>query len=166
MAILGNNVSGTKNEGGAAGRMLYSKFTLASAASLQELHAWIAFGTAGSTIRVVIYKHLSGSNSVGSTLVAYTNPIAVSGSSTPADLSQTGFSVPLPAGDYWIGVRINVDAFVRGATGLYEGINSGASDPPPSTLPTQNASGATTIAAWAVTGAPLSTFVSQIIMVG
>ena len=61
MAILGNSTAGSSYvSGAAAGRMLCSKFTLASAGTLNELHGWLAFGTAGNTIRIVIYKDVDG----------------------------------------------------------------------------------------------------------
>lgn len=131
---LGYDVQGASFDSMGSGRMLCSRFTLATAGTLSELHGWFHDGGGASTIRLVIYRHVSGGSPIPTaTLVTYSNLILISGGAS-VHLSQAGFNVALAAGDYWIGARSDV------AGGLYRGtitgggnlgIDSGASDPPP-----------------------------------
>jgi|SRR3954447_9711936 hypothetical protein len=166
MATLGNSNSGANNVGGGVGRMVASRFTLASAATLNELRGWFAFGTAGDTVRVVIYKHVSGTTPDNATLVAYTNPLTLTGSGTAYTLAQTGFSVALAAADYWIGARFNTSGNTKGDTGSGRGITTGVADPPPATFGVTDFSITSTVSCWAVvTAVAAPTFVPQIIAV-
>jgi len=161
MAILGNNTAGGSYvSGGSPGRIVVSRFTLAAAGTLNELHGWVAFGTAGNTLRIVIYKadaDVFGTVGAGTTSpgtrVAYTNPLTITGSSTDYDLNQTGLSVPLPAGDYFLGIRFNTDGFVKGSSGTYTGIGSGSADPPPDPFGITSTSGSNSVSVWGVVGA-------------
>ena len=159
MAILGYNTAGANCDGMSTGRLLCSKATLAADASLNELHGYFNDGGSPvSTVRLVIYKGITLGNISGATLVAYSNPILLNGGAT-THAQQAGFSVPLPAGEYWIGARSDVaGGFWRGTTGSgsYSGVDTGASDPPPATISTVTASGTELLSCWAVTGAALA----------
>src|SRR5262245_113646 len=77
--VLGYDTKGTATSFSLAfGRMLVSKFTLASAKTLNELHGW--FGQSGTTsaiVRVVVYDDDGGSGLPG-TRLAYTNQFTYS----------------------------------------------------------------------------------------
>lgn len=98
--VLGYNAQGANARGFAAGRLQVTKWTLASAGTLTELHAWFR-GTSGSPqVRIVIYADSSG---VPGARLAYTAPFTLPNTGVAAEFSETGLSVSLAAGDYWIG---------------------------------------------------------------
>ena len=136
--------------------MTASRFTLASAALLTELHGWFDFGTVGTgdTIRIVIYKHVSGTDPTNATLVAYTDLLHTTGSGTPFELSQAGFGVSLAAGDYWIGfwtaTGSNSPRARGAASGSAKSILSGVVDPPPAVYGAPNYTYTNEISCWAV----------------
>ena len=165
MAVLGYNTKGATNIGFAAGEKLSSPFVLASPQTLTELHGW--FGGSGANVILHIYTDTAGSPDAR---VAYTSPLALTG--VDVELSQTGFSVALAAGTYWIGFTSDAAGTVgkvfRDATGgSYKGILSGATFNPPSnpygTTNTANAS--RVLSVWGIVGAaPGPSFVPEIIM--
>jgi len=168
MAILGYNVhdTGWDQTGFDVGRMYVTKFTQSTAAVMTELHAWVfpGSGSAG-TFRLVIYAD-NGSGFPGAR-VAYTNVLST-GTSGDIEVSQTGFSVSLAAGDYWLGFNsITVPSsglagMYAGAGGIYKGILSGASNPPPDPFGTPNTSGSSRMhTVWAVVGAGATTPVAD-----
>lgn len=159
MAILGNNLGSNIADGMATGKMQVSRFTLATASTLTELHGIFDDFGGASAVRIVIYKHASGTTpDPGATRVAYTNSLPIVGSGS-IEVSQSGFSVPLAAGDYWIGARSNVSGCAyRGAhTGLdaHSGWDSGAPDPPPDPFgaPGVSSGAGNQLACWAIVGA-------------
>lgn len=165
MAILGYSTKGTStNSGVSTGRCYMSKFTLASAQTLQELHGWFSAG-AGSTVRIVIYADSSG---LPGARVAYTASLALTG--VDANLSETGFSVSLPAGDYWIGFYVISQAgggwcWCEDTGGTHQGIPSGVANPPPDPFGTPTTSGTRKHSCWAVVGAAAGpAFVPQIVI--
>jgi hypothetical protein len=158
MAILGYTTSGAASLGAAVGRKIASKHTLASAQTLTELHAWFN-GGAFTSNTLVIHIHADSSGSPGAR-VAYTSGIPFSngtGGSVTVELSQTGFSVPLAAGDYWLGLTFtsgdgNVRCESTGATS--KAILSGATVSPPSDpFGTTDYTGTDKLSVWAVVGA-------------
>ena len=153
MAILGNNsAAGTSPQTLAGGRMILSKFTLASALTLTELHGWFTGASGGRTIILCIYADSSGAPGAR---LAYTSALTLTGS-TDIELSETGFSVSLAAGSYWIGWRSSTGsggAALYHSTGNYAMKNCGASDPPPDPFGTVEFGGAgVEMACWAVVG--------------
>lgn len=157
MAILGNNVKGSStNSGLNTGRMYASKFTLASAATLNELHGWFGNGGSASTVQIVIYADSAGSPGAR---VAYTSLYTLTGSDI--EIAQTGFSVALAAGDYWIGFRCESPAgsgncWTTDTGGTHKGITGGTPSPPPDPFGTTNTSGTRNHSVWAVVGAAVS----------
>ena len=158
MAILGNNVKGPSSAGFAAGRMYVAKYTLASASTMSELHGW--FSGSGTTVRIVIYADSAGSPGA---LLAYTNALSLTGADV--DLSQTGFSVSLPAGDYWIGWRSAASgtggANYYDAAAPYKGKTTGAADPPDNPFGTTDTSGTRSLSCWAVVTVTPATTVAR-----
>ena len=151
MAILGYNTRGAAQTAFATGRRTLCKHTLASAGTLTELHGW--FIGSGTNVILVIYADNAG---VPGARVAYTSPLAVTNAGAFFELSQTGFSVSLPAGDYWIGwVSQGVGTSGNGYRETTGGTNylnsSGATFNPPSDPHGGGGStGATLLSAWAV----------------
>src|SRR4051794_15746401 len=163
-SVLGYDTMGASASSMAAGRMLASKFTLATAGVLNELHGWFNQG-AGETVRLVIYKsdaNISGVVGAGNvkpgTRVAYTSPLSIGGT-TPIHAPESGFNIALPAGDYWIGVRSSGTVGQTRGTNLgvggFNGINSGTPDPPPDPFGNTDTGGSNTLSVWAVVAAPV-----------
>jgi hypothetical protein len=131
-AILGYNIKGASLTTSNPGRKYVTKATLAAAATLTELHGWFK-GASGENIIILIYADSAGAPGAR---VAYTAPFALTGSDQ--HLQQTGFSVSLPAGTYWIGwVGQNGASGAAyqdapGPAGCFKGIGSGAAFNPPS----------------------------------
>ncbi len=148
--ILGNNVKGSAISTVFATRMYVSQFTLASAKTLNELHGWF-LGTWNGTIRLVIY---ADSADAPAARLAYTSALAYNGSAD-VELVETGFSVSLAAGNYWIGwecptLTSGSPSSAGSATGTYNGKTTGAADPPDNPFGSVNASGARNHSCWAV----------------
>jgi PKD repeat protein len=166
MAILGNNVQGGGTFSAAAGRKASTKFTLASAQTLQELHAWVYPGSAGgggNTYTIHIYADSSGSPGAR---VAYTSSIVQAGGPAVVEISQSGFSTALAAGDYWLGVSFtNAQGDVRedASTGTLKAILGGTTVSPPSDPYGTTDFGPSTglLSVWAVTGAAATTPVAD-----
>jgi hypothetical protein len=155
VAILGFNTKGPNGTSFAAGMMMTSKWTLATAGTLQELHGW--FAGSGTTCRIVIYANTAGAPS---TRVAYTAPLSLTG--VDVELSETGFSVPLAAGVYWIGFRSAAagssgQAYMDISGDTHAGVVSGAADPPDNPFPAPGSSGTRNYSCWAVVGAAAPT---------
>lgn len=128
--ILGYNTRGASILGTNAGRKYATKFTLASPGTLTELHGWFI----GPGDNMIIYVYADSAGSPGAR-VAYTAPFALTGAAN--EFIQTGFSVALPAADYWVGwvaqsgiaaaAYYTIDAAIQ-----FKGIGSGAAFNPPS----------------------------------
>lgn len=104
--ILGYNVKGGGTSGLPSGRMEVSKFTLATAGTLTELHCWYAgSGSPAAQVRIVVYDD-DGSGGLPGTRLGYTNILTLDVSSD-RELSETGLSLALAAGDYWLGTVSN-----------------------------------------------------------
>jgi hypothetical protein len=139
----------------ASGLMYASKYTLASAATMTELHAWtLNNGGAAGTLRVVIYAD-NGSGSPGAR-IAYTSVLSTATGAADIEVQEAGFNVALPAADYWIGF-LGVTgsgtsaAVYAGNGGTYKGIASGVPNPPPDPFGSPTASGSTrAYTVWAV----------------
>jgi hypothetical protein len=164
MAILGNNVKGTVQNGGVANLKVSSPFVLASAQTMTELHGWFTSGSSSDHIILHIYTDTAGSPDA---LVAYTSPLALTGSDV--ELSQSGFSVPLAAGTYWIGWSFEHSAgsyFREGAGGSYKGLNPAAAFSPPSNpYGTTNFNSAVRLlSVWAVVGVAAAAFVPRVVI--
>jgi hypothetical protein len=164
MAILGYNSKGSTSAGLTTGAWGASKFTLASPATLTELHGW--FGGSATNIILFIYSDVAGTPT---NRLAYTSPIALTGGD--AERSQTGFSVALTAGDYWIGFTSQGagtgGVYWRDATGgTHYAVTSGATFNPPSNPFAGGGSGGTRkYSMWAVVGAAAGpAFVPQIVI--
>jgi hypothetical protein len=163
MAILGNNSMTNTGGGfsGAVGRKVASKFTLATAQTLQELHAFFYTGTGSHVIVLHIYADSSGSPGA---LVANSSQITVPDIGDFADVSQTGFSVPLAAGDYWLGMTFSsAKGNIAGDLGgTHRAILSGATVFPPSNpFGTPDNSGTNKFGCWAVVGAAVAGCTAQ-----
>lgn len=155
MAILGNDSDHASSLGDAAGRKASTKFTLATAQVLQELHAWV--DPNGSNNYVIhIYTDSAGEPAAR---VAYTSSINAN-TVVPVEISQSGFTESLPAGDYWLGLTIqSATNVVRAGTGSTNRriISSGSAFPVPADpwgTPTASSSTANPIAVWAVVSSP------------
>lgn len=99
--ILGYDTKGSANASSFSdNRMYVSKFTLASSGTMTELHGWFnaSGGFVGNQVKLVIYADSAGSPGARK---ANTSAISLPNGDTHAQ--QTGFSVALAAGDYWIG---------------------------------------------------------------
>lgn len=164
MAILGNNTDGGASFSASAGRKISSRFNVAAGGqTLQELHALVNPGSgAGNTY--VIHAYAETSAAPGA-LVAYTSPIVLSGSGATVEISQTGLSAALSAGNYWLGVTFttnqgNCRCFNSGGTLL--AILGGATVSPPSDpYGAWDFSGVNILSVWAVTvaaAAPVADF--------
>ena|GEM_PF-4534719 len=150
MPILGYNTKGASNIGTSGGRKYVSKFTLASASTLTELHGW--FTGTGATIQLVIYADSGG---LPGARLAFTSPLTPTGADI--ELSQTGLSVALAAGTYWIGWASQnagtVSAYYDdpGGPAAHQAQSSGAAyNPPSDPFGTPNASGTRNFSCWAV----------------
>lgn len=100
--ILGRNSLGDTVVGVNPNRLFVTKFTLASAGTITELHGF--FRTSGSgnfNIKVVVYADNAGSP-IGGALIAASSSSLVNNSSY-VDYSKTGLSVSIAAGTYWVG---------------------------------------------------------------
>lgn len=165
MAILGYNTKDNSNNAGFdVGRMYVSKFTLATLQTMTELHGWFRGGSATATVRIVIYADTSGAPG---TLLGYTSGLTLP-VTVDTELLETGFSVSLSAGDYWIGFRTSGTpsaAASAGTGGTHQGKLTGAADPPDNPFGTVNTSGTRKLCCWAVVGTPASTFVPQVTII-
>jgi hypothetical protein len=152
MAILGYDTKGASASAFGTNLMFASKWTLASSATLTELHGW--FGGNSTNVIVAIWADSAGAPS---TRLAYTSPLALTGSDI--DLNQTGFSVSLAAGDYWIGC-VSQDAGSSGVVyrdtgGVAHATKAGTGfNPPDNPFGTPDGSGTRRYSCWAVVGAP------------
>lgn len=153
MAVLGYNTKGVATIGFAAGLKISSPFVLATPQTLTELHGW--FGGSGTNVILHVYTDTAGSPDA---LVAYTSPLALTG--VDVELVQTGLSVALAAGTYWIGFTSQATGTgglgYRDATGgSWKGILSGATfNPPSNPYGTTNTSNATRVlSVWGIVGA-------------
>jgi hypothetical protein len=151
--VLGYSSNGSSQGGIADGGMFSSKFTLASAGTLTELHAWVdGGGGAGYNVIIHIYADSAG---VPGARKAYTSPLATGGG-TGVHLSQTGFSVALAAGNYWLGIGCSGYASAGGfkhetTGGTHARYLSGATfNPPPDPWGTSTQNGTRKYSAWAV----------------
>jgi hypothetical protein len=159
VAILGNGGLTTKGDssiGLAAGRTFVTPATLASGSTLTELHGW--FNGTGTNVRIVIY---ADTGSLPGALVAYTNPLALTGAGD-VELSQTGMSVVLAAGTYWLGFVSegagtgSTNFFYNSTGGSYQGKASGHTFTPPNDpfgTPT-NSDPNRRVSCWAIVGPP------------
>src|SRR4051812_34889208 len=77
------------------GRQYVSKFTLAQAGTLTELHAWFTGSGPTGLVRLVVYA-ADGSGGNPGTRVAYSNKITVP-NGPDFEAVATGLSVPLAA---------------------------------------------------------------------
>lgn len=153
--ILGNDVkTGSSAIGMVAGRSNMTVFTLASAGTLNELHGWFACsGSAVGNVRVVIYADSSGSPGARK---AYTSSYNLPIAGGDVHVSETGFSVALAAGNYWVGWISDPatgagSAYAINGVGSYKGANSGVSySPPPDPFGTAGASGTRNYCCWGV----------------
>jgi hypothetical protein len=149
--VLGYNTKGSATNGHDIGRMYVSKFTLASALTLNELHGWFGSGSSGDRVRIVLYADSAGSPAAR---LAYTNQFALTGSDI--ELVQTGFSVALPAADYWLGFQVAVwvsgtsVTYCEATGGTHTGKTSGAADPPDNPFGSTNTSGTRKLSIWAI----------------
>jgi PKD domain-containing protein len=153
VAILGNNIKSTSGaSGSAAGRMQTSIFTLAAAGTLTELHGLLSNGNVTSdSVRLVIYADSAGSPG---SRVAYTSPLTIPASSD-VEVSEAGFSVPLAAGNYWLGYKAMATGgpcqmWAASTGGTHKGLVSSASDPPPNPFGTPDTSGTRNHCVWGV----------------
>ena len=152
MAILGNNVKGPASNSFFEGRIYVAKYTLASASTMSELHGWFGGGTGQP--RIVIYADSGGAPGAR---LAYTNQLPCT--SPDVELSQTGFSVSLPAGSYWIGWHFSGSGSGNAYTdtdGEHQGYTFGAGSTPPDPFGTPNITGTNRISCWAVVTAAAS----------
>lgn len=158
MAILGYDTAGAGAGSGISnGAIELTKFTLASAATMTELHCYAYGGTgvsASNDFRLVIYADSSG---VPGARVAYSAVLSppTTGTASMRDISETGFSVSLPAGDYWLGRHgiQNWDSFCTMAgedTGAIDKRGTGKSDPPPDPFGSVASTGTQKHSVWAV----------------
>jgi hypothetical protein len=166
MAILGFNTKGTTTDAFAAGKMYVSKWNLASAATVSELHGW--FGGSGTTVRLVIYNDAGVGGDPGARL-GYTSLLSLTGSDV--ELSETGLSISLAAGNYYIGWKSTAAgtggvAYREAAAGIHAGLLSGAADPPPNPFGITDTTGSRRMSCWAVvTASAGATFVPQVILI-
>src|SRR4029077_15440953 len=133
VAILGYDTHGSSAASFGAARMDCTKFTLASAATLTELHGWFNPNGVAPNVRCNIYKDVDALSTPrpNATLVAYTNSTALGTGTSDIHVQQTGFSIALAAGAYWIGFRSDVaGGFARGDTGGFYNGGDGYADPP------------------------------------
>jgi hypothetical protein len=152
--VLGYSTKGTVSAAfSGAGGMWVVKNTLASPGTLIELHGWFG-GAAGNAVRIVVYDD-DATGALPGTRLAYSSSLALP-SSGDVDLFESGLSVPLAAGDYWVGYicQATAGSFYRDATGTavsHQQILSGAAyTPPPSPFGTPAASGTRRISCWGV----------------
>ena len=163
MAILGYNSKGASAAGFATGAKVSSKFNLAAPATMTELHGW--FGGSGTNVILFIYSDSAG---VPNTRLAYTSPLALTG--VDVDLSQSGFSVALAAGDYWIGwvsqgTGTGGAGYRDSSGGTSYSVTSGATFNPPVDPHEVGAAGARKMSCWAVVGAAAgAAYVPQIVI--
>ena len=158
MAILGYNTKGAGAAALGTGFKNSSKFTLATPQTMTELHGW--FGGGSANVILFIYSDVAG---VPTTRLAYTSPLALTG--VDVDLSQSGFSLSLAAGDYWIGFVSDVAgtgvAYRENSGGTSRTHNAATFNPP--ATPYESGGAATRKwSMWAVVGAPAAAFVPQI----
>jgi hypothetical protein len=129
MAVLGNSVKGGSSAFGAAGRKFVAKFAMPGAGTLTELHGWFAQLSNVCHLTLVVYRDSAGAPG---SRVAYTSPLTGPGTAD-TELQQTGFSVALTAGDYWLGWVDDAGAqYYYDASGTCVGITTGQSGAPPS----------------------------------
>jgi hypothetical protein len=151
MTILGYNTLDKSGFAGfGSGRLYASKFTLASTYRLTELHGWVSGGVNPTSCRVVMYADAAGSPGVR---VAYTALLAIP-SSADSEISQAGFNIVLPAGDYWLGFASPLSDPGQMWAGLTGGTLKGsltAPDPPPDPFGSISVTGdVRKLCAWAV----------------
>lgn len=165
MAILGYDADHSGAAGAGAGRKVSSRFTLATNQALNELHAWVN-GGAGNNFVIHIYTSTAGEPDA---LVAYTSPLAAVGT---VEVSQSGFSNLLVAGDYWIGITMQTATGGYWVDGVgapaipFRRILSGSAYPTPASPWGTPTTSSTTnpIAVWAVVSTPAAAFVPQIVI--
>lgn len=149
--ILGNNTAGgASGTASNAGRMYVSKFTLATGGTLTELHGNFFQTTGTPQVQIVLYSDSAGSPN---SRLAFTSPITVTNGTPAIEYSQSGFSVSLSSGTYWVG-------WCAGGSGLsvpfdsnpeYKGSLASASfNPPNATFPTVDTSGTRSYRCWGV----------------
>jgi hypothetical protein len=162
--ILGYNGAEAASFSFVAGRKISNKVTLASSGVLTELHAR-ASGQVSPPQRIIIHVYADNAGAPGAR-VAYTSPLTIATGDFVLR-SQTGFSVPLAAGDYWIGVTSEIEASSMGAVGTTGGIlrailSGAAFDPPSDPWGTSNFSGTHRLCVWGVVedvpAAPVAAF--------
>jgi len=145
--ILGNNVKGDvpSSANMFSGRTAVSSFTLASAGTLTELHAWVWNGA--GDCRIVVYADSAGSPG---TRVAYTN--ALSFGTGDVEIVQTGLAVALAAGTYWLGYNGNGTGsmYADGATGTHKQRDGATYNPPPDPFGTVGSSGTRKFSVWGI----------------
>lgn len=149
--VLGYNVKGASQVSSlSTGRLYVSKFTLASPGTLTELHGWF-LGNGTTQVRIVVYDDDAGGALPG-TRMAYTSAYTPPASDT--EVAETGLSVALAAGDWWVGfVSSATGGFCYGVDpgGTHQGIGSGAAfTPPPNPFGTPSTSGTRKHSCWAI----------------
>jgi len=149
--VLGYSTRGSISTGMGAGYMHVASYTLAGAGTLTELHGWFV-GATGAAIRVVIYDD-DGSSALPGTRLAYTNSFALPASGD-YHAAETGLSVPLTAGNYWVGFisQAALGLFTREGSGAtHQQITSGATyTPPPNPFGTPSSSGTRMVSCWGI----------------
>ncbi len=145
--VLGNNTIQASGTTGSSGRMYVSSYTLASSGTLTELHGYFRNSGGGSNAKVVLYADSAG---LPGAKKAVTSSVAIT--TDPQEIIQTGFSVALTAGTYWVGFIVDGSTVLMPfGTGSYQGILSGASfATPPDPFGTPNTSGARGYCCWGI----------------
>src|SRR4051812_45316338 len=162
MAIIGYNVRGSdpNTSSKSSGRLYVSKYTLAVSGTLTELHCLFnntqQSGGSGNA-RLVVYAADGASGNPGTRLY-YSNLIATPGALGEYELAVTGISIPLAAGDYWLGwVDVGVlattgNVYGESSGGFHFGWTTGAADPPPNPFGAGDTSGPRKHSVWGVVG--------------
>jgi hypothetical protein len=160
MTVLGNNLRGSDPlcTARAIGRLYVSKYNLAVAGNLTELHCLCntVNSAAAGTARLVVYA-ADGAGGNPGTRLYYSSPLVTQGSRGEFELAVTGISVPLAAGNYWLGwvdLTLSATGNVYGdpSGGSHFGWNSGATDPPPNPFGAGDTSGVRKHSIWGVVG--------------
>lgn len=135
-----------------AGRKYGTKFTLTEDGIITELHCWINRTASGNSATLSVYSDTAGSPDAREIFTAL---ISWDGSAPGAfEISETGLSVALLAGDYWLTwASTNAAGGVWGETtgATHAGIISGAAvNPPSDPFGAPNTSGTRKHSIWAV----------------
>jgi hypothetical protein len=138
LTVLGFNTKGGTAAGlNSAGMLHVSQFALASPGTLKELHGFFKGDTPSTSVRVVIYKD-DGAGGLPGTRLAYTASTALPATLTDLEVAETGFSVALTAGNYWIGfVCLGTlgSAYEEPGVGVHRAASGAAYTPPPDPFP-------------------------------